>query len=958
MALGIWSLFRPTPNPQDQLKQARLELAKGNYQRALDLAGEIPTNSTEHPDALLLAGESATRLTDFPAAIDYYQQYPAEGSNIGTVQFALGNVLLHAGRVSDAIDAFRQVLKHRPTDSEARSRIGFLLAASGQSWKAREEFSAVASSGAATARELALMTDPERPVQEGDYLAKCLKSHPEDVLTQLGMAADLFDEGKSSSASELLRSVQETRPDLLVGQALLGESLLDRNKEFQQWHAELPAAADSFADIWHVRGLYARATGQNQMAIGCFAQALQLEPFHRRATYQLGRLLTEADHSLGSELSNRARRLYDLSDRLFHVVGSDGTAEIPFREAVELLLQMRRFANARDWLSLALNQFPNQSWPPNLIAEYSTQLSDPPATPSIFELLTISDYPKFAISSATDSTNTATNQQAAILFSDSKAIPEFIYNNGADETTKGARMQEQTGGGGSFIDIDRDLWPDLYLVQGNSWPSSAPSPESELSDYIMRNRFGTKLTDVSQVAGIHESGFGQSAAVGDLDNDGFPDVYVANIGTNALWINNGDGTFSKQPLDASTGTDVSWTSSAMIADIDGDGISDIVDCNYVQGASVYSEICSGRACSPQGFKGTPDRIRFGNGDGTFEVHVPKANASDAKGLGLLAYRNVGETTLNIFVANDQVPNFHYRTSVDDARAFEDTAFGSGLGYTQDGLLTAAMGIAATDLDQNGLIDFFITNFMGESNTLYLQRDAGFFFDATRVSRLAEPGKGYVGWGTQFFDVDLDGDDDLAIVNGHVDDYTDEPNGQYAMPSLMLVNNGGVFSVADLEENAGNEDPLQRTIIGRSLAKADWNGDGKTDLLLLPIGSPAILTTNETQSTGHFLNIKLSPSRGARDPVGAHVEIVCGNEGTARVGQFVAGDGFHAHNEAMLQFGLGECRHVSSVKISWRSGNVTELTNVPIDCLLTVGENRTFATAWRARHPTTIPATVP
>jgi len=492
-------------------------------------------------------------------------------------------------------------------------------------------------------------------------------------------------------------------------------------------------------------------------------------------------------------------------------------------------------------------------------------------------------------------------------------------------------------------DVDQDGWQDLYFVQGAQWPtgSSVPVLNDRLVDRIYRNRFGWTFQDITTSAGIDEQGFGQSCAAGDFNNDGFDDLYVANIGQNTLLLSNGDGTFTSVPLPAES--PVHWTSSCAIADINADGNPDLIEINYVSGTDAFTRICSGRACSPSAFNGTLDQVHFNNGDGSFNTVSASTPVAESKGLGLIVFRNPDAEIPSIFVSNDQTPKFLLSLTLDDSgqRGLTDSAFQTGLGYSGDGLLTAAMGIAADDVDNNGLIDFFVTNFKDESNTLYLQVSDALFQDMSRTAGLDAAGNPFVGWGTQFLDADLDGDLDLVVTNGHVEDYRDE-NGEYHMRPQLFRNLGDTQFQEVAAEQAG--DYFAETFLGRGLAKVDWNQDGLTDFAVSNIGSPASLVTNVTTHTGNFINVRLHATTTSRDAFYSRVEVR--TDHSLWVRQLCAGSGYHASNERQLQFGLGTNAAIRSVRVYWPSGAETLIENPVTNCTLELVENQSVGVLWK------------
>jgi hypothetical protein len=491
-------------------------------------------------------------------------------------------------------------------------------------------------------------------------------------------------------------------------------------------------------------------------------------------------------------------------------------------------------------------------------------------------------------------------------------------------------MFEQTGGGVGAFDYDLDGHVDLYFTQGAPWPtgSAAPRVDAEFVDHLYRNFGGRTLGKVGSVAGLQNLGFGQGVAVGDIDGDGFPDLYVANVGRNRLYRNNGDGTFSAAD-EALADWPTAWSTSCVLVDLNGDGLADIYDVNYLAGEQVYELICGGKACSPKVFPGAPDDVFLNRGDGRFAPLAGATPQQEAKGLGVVAARFGEDPLVGLFIANDQVPNFFLQAnrlpaSDGDEESppmieLADRALLRGLAYNMDGLAMACMGVAADDLDGNGLLDLLVTNFMDEPNSLYLQDAPGLFVDATRTAGLQGPSFPYVGWGTQFFDADLDGQSDLVVVNGHVDDYRDEGK-LYQMPPQFFRNRGRARFEQLTPDQLG--DYFTQKYLGRGLARLDWDNDGRMDFAVSHIGQPAALVRNASERVGGFLNLVLVGTSSSRDAIGAIVEIET-DRGTA-TRQLVAGDGYQASNQRLLQFGLGTAQQVRRIEVRWPAGSSTVL----------------------------------
>ncbi len=952
---GLFFVLRDRePEPEILLEQARSALRGKRFADAEKLAASILPSCAQFSEAMLVAGESATRLKRLEDAANYYRLIPIDSSDTsGLAQFSLANVLIHAGDLSGAFNAFNLVLETDPGDVATHSRLAFLYAASTRRWESRPHLELILRSGGATVEELALLADLERPVDEEEYLNKCRQSYPHDPNVRLGRASIAALNGKPEAAVTELQKLVQEQPDLLAAQSLLGELLAsERSDRFDTWHDALPTKADQWPDIWYARGIRAQLQDNAQVAARCFWEVLRISPIHRRANYQLGRLLAELQHPQAESFAELSRQLFRLTTLLNHANRSDGRNEIVMRDIVQLLDQMGRVWETCAWAQLSRRNFPQSEWPSSFLQRRAPLLSDqlPMVVPEMnlalaCDLNAFPDYREILSSDRPGSSSTHDPElDTPIRFRlESQSGIDFVYQNAADDSTRGSRMQEQTGGAVTVVDLDQDGWPDLYFVQGAQWPtgSSVPVMSNALIDRIYRNRFGRSFQDITALTNIFEEGFGQSCASGDFNDDGFDDLYVANIGQNSLFLSNGDGTFTSVPIPIEA--PVHWTSGCAIADINSDGFPDLIDVNYVSGSDAFSRICSGRACSPSTFNGTLDQVHFNGGDGSFNTLAVSTPVAESKGLGLVVFRNPDAEFPSIFVANDQTPKFLLSLTHNESGQpiLTDSAFQTGLAYSGDGLLTAAMGIAADDVDNNDLIDFFVTNFKDESNTLYLQLTEGLFQDLSRSAGLASAGIHYVGWGTQFLDADLDGDLDLVVTNGHVEDYRDE-DGEYHMRPQLFRNLGNTQFLEVTPDEAG--DYFEKKFLGRGLAKLDWNQDGLTDFAVSNIGSLASLVTNTTEDAGHFINIRVHATTSSRDAFFTQVEVYTDQQHWTR--QLLAGNGYHASNERVLQFGLGSVVDVKSVHVRWPSGAETLIETPGVDCTLELVEGKRQGVLWK------------
>lgn len=514
---------------------------------------------------------------------------------------------------------------------------------------------------------------------------------------------------------------------------------------------------------------------------------------------------------------------------------------------------------------------------------------------------------------------------------------EFVYADGADASTVETALFEFTGGGVAVLDYDQDAWPDLFFPQGGSPPADEDavaigSPDQPV-DLLVRNTSGGALANVTSDARIRDTGYSQGATVGDFNSDGWCDLYVANIGSNCLLMNCGDGTFVRAEAPAFREAP-NWTTSCALVDLNHDALPDIYDANYVPLDSVHTLMCrKGDASVPCGTVAHPeaaqDRLLINNGDGTFADRTDSAGIvlPDGLALGLIVSDFDQNGSLDVFVANDGRRNFLFLNQSTSPLRFSEEALERGLAYSGTGRAQACMGVAADDLTGDGLLDLFITNFYADYNTLYRQLPGALFRDETNDCGLHPVSYYSLGFGTQALDADLDGDPDIVLTNGDVADFSSStPGRSYRQSPQFLLNRGnGRFSEVPPMQLGGF---FQGRYLGRGLARLDYDRDGREDFAVSHIGSPAALVANRTDPCGHFLSLQLVGTAGARDAVGAQVSVQ--SDSTRWKKQLNGGDGYMASNQRRLHFGIGKCNDAVDVTVTWPSQVIEDFGGLPVD----------------------------
>ena len=701
-----------------------------------------------------------------------------------------------------------------------------------------------------------------------------------------------------------------------------------------EWINSAPDKVKKSGDYWLILGRIAERQNHLQPAIRCYWEAIRREPESRSAFFRLIKLLSAAAPEIHADPFVRHYQelghLFAIQDRVWS--GSE-TGTGPVLELVNAYETMGRFWEAYGWSLLALERYPGDRDLLKYISRIhpkaqtsSLKLTADAANPAIKIDLSHFSMPILRQESATPE-RTHGEQPATLTFrNEAEDVGlHFVYFNG----TTGAptrKMFELTGGGIGVLDFDLDGFSDVFFSQGRSWTPG--SSDKNYQDQLFQNHGGKEFRNVTKSAGIQELGFGQGVTVGDFNSDGFPDLYVANIGTNQLWMNNGDGTFTGTGSAAGIGGE-EWTTSCLMVDLSGDGHPEIYDVNYLTGDGVFDRVCrqsdgTPAQCRPFDFEGEVDRFWLNSADGQF-VDATRSSLSrvpNGKGLGVAAWDARSEGRLSLFVANDTTANFFFAPKPHAKKFYlEEQGLVSGLACNGEGKAEGCMGVALADVDGNGQLDVHVTNFLAESNTLWMQTD-GVFEDTTRGLGLHVPTLNTLGFGTQFLDANLDGRYELFVSNGHVDDLRASGRPYKMLPQLFQWN-GREFIETDAVA-VGTY--FEKRWLGRAVARIDWNRDGRNDLLVGHLFQPSALLTNTTERRGNFLSLRLVGVRSSRDAIGATVRIRIGKR--TYVQQLIGGDGYHATNERLLVFGVGDADRIDEMTVRWLSGEVQEFRDVP------------------------------
>jgi hypothetical protein len=490
--------------------------------------------------------------------------------------------------------------------------------------------------------------------------------------------------------------------------------------------------------------------------------------------------------------------------------------------------------------------------------------------------------------------------------------------------------------GVAVFDYDGDGDMDIYFLNGA--PLKGPKAPARPRNALYRNDGKFKFTDVSVKAGVGNTGYALGVCIGDYDNDGAPDIYINNHGPNVLYHNNGDGTFSDVTRKAGVASGSRMGAGANFLDIDKDGDLDLFVANYLtfsEDRHVVHRIGDNPIYSgPSDYPPTVNILYRNEGDGTFKDITAESGIARHKGKGMgtvcCDYDNDGDT--DIIVANDEWASFLFRN--DGKGKFKEVGLTAGIAYDLDGKAQSSMGAACGDYDNDGRPDLHFTSYQQELATLYKNAAGGFFDDVTRVTKAGTGTLSYVTWGNGFGDFDNDGDRDIFIACGHIQDNVEkfDDNGTYHAKNIVMMNTGkGKF--ANVSDKCG--DGLAVKLSSRGAALGDLDNDGDLDVVIMNSRREPTILRNDSPAGNHWIQIRLRGVKTNRHGVGARVKVVAGK--LTQIDEVHSGQGYQSHFGMRLHFGLGKIDKVDRIEVRWIGGGVDVLKNVRIDQIIRIKE---------------------
>jgi thioredoxin-like negative regulator of GroEL len=956
LLVGHWQVRKGLP-------WATRRMDAKQYALARDRLAWLSTWWPRQDDVAYLLGGCEAELGHPEAALAAWGRVPSGSPRAAVTNLAKGRLLVRAlGRLADAETCYRAAARATsPTAIEARWALAELLLWEGRFVEMRRLLREIGRAGPLRDRTDALREHwrvdsvivAAEEVQP--FLDQAALTAPDDDRVWLARAYLATRYGRYTEARDWLDRCQARHPDepLLPRARLQWALAAGEPEDARHALAQIPAESVDAAERWSLLAWFAARRRDVQAERSALENLIAIEPGHTPALDRLATFALQAgDPEQAAALRRRQEEALRDKERYRRLLIADPNP-IPrdeLHERARLAERLGRRFEAQGWLTLALERNSADQAARDALDRlaHHARTTAPPTPPwaLLLDLPGDSDHPTSAATTtetpragrgSPDPAERPTGglparrpDRSLLAFRDDASIVglRFTYQNGESPQHQ---IPETIGGGVAVLDYDGDGWLDVYLVQGGTFPPGSDPSGPEPGDRLFHNRGDGTFEDATECAGIARigRGYGFGVATGDYDNDGRADLFVTRFGSYLLLRNRGDGTFEDATERAGLAGARDWPTSAAFADLDGDGDLDLYVCHYLAWDAVHPTLCPGPGASPQyvsclplGFPAMADHL-FRNDGGRF-VDVTAAAGivdRDGRGLGVVAADLDDDGRIDLFVANDMTANllFHNRGGL----RFEEIGHIAGVACNAEGGYLAGMGVACADLDRDGRPDLAVTNFFGESTTFDRNLGNMMFADATSAVGLKAPSRFLLGFGITFLDVDNDGGLDLATANGHIHDV--RPNIPYAMPAQLLT--GDLKGrLTDVTDRIGPPWPVPR--IGRGLARADLDNDGRIDLVLVAQNSPLAYFHNRTEHAGHFLTVRLEGTTSNRDAIGARVMVTAG--GCRQTAWRLGGGSYASAEDPRLHFGLGASRIIGEIEVHWPSGRVDRFRDLPAD----------------------------
>ncbi|MFM7059383.1 MAG: FG-GAP-like repeat-containing protein [Planctomycetota bacterium] len=938
-----------------QLRAARLQLT-GNPAATLELATASLQRRPDDPDWLELAAIAAERTSDRVTAAGHLQRLHSVRPLPTDQLLKLARLLSQSASLITAESLLREVLRTDPDSEPANRQLANLLLAQCRRHDSQQPLRKLVELRSFLLDELAMLGSRDELLHDEPLIQAALQtsSRPLAVMAKASLA--LF-QGNPRDALAFLQSTElpPVGQSEFVSLAARAFIAVDDEASLARWAESHATLLNHHPDGAAALGWLAWREGRPAAARDHLLQAIRLDHNHRSALQMLGSIFVSAGQTtLAKPLLDRVQQLHSLELLLHRVLEDDQTAPQMLRIATALE-QLDRREEAIAWYLALAGMHPAEAISARQHAAQLELLSQqsadagilPPFLPPQVAVVTLPERQARAVPLPVGAAETPAAPGVLPRFEDHGerlGLQQPWFFGQSTSQPRSLSVLQGFGGGLAVLDFDNDTWPDLLIVQGNSLP---PAPDPHSADLLYRNLRAGVAQPVASVALPADSDYGQGAAAGDVNEDGFPDLFVGSTTGSRLLLNNGDGTFS-DCSDSSLPPATGWTTSCAIADVTGDAVADLVELHYGEGTEIQTKLCSSgaarlqRSCRPDLFPGAADRLLTGDGRGGFTAAGPDLwPADDGRGLGVVI-GDLDDTGRNsLFITNDMTPNaFRVPEVSADGRvlALPDVASIRGCAVNASGRIQAGMGIAAGDLNSDGTCDFFVTNFLAETNTLYAGTGGGFFQDLSTSTAADSGSLDLLSFGAQATDANLDGLPDLFVLNGHVDDYQHFQLPWKMRPAAWVATAPGRFTrVAEEVFGVYGSQPA----LGRALAQLDWNRDGRTDLVATFLDRPPAVYINESPTVALPLRIRPLGHHSCRRPIGGVLTLHSAPAGGLPPQKYwvTAGDGYYCSSEPVAAFARPTVRCEIGLTIRWPGGRTQQISVTTDDREMFVLEDR-------------------
>lgn len=938
---------------RDAESSSRDEVLGANaFSGRANLSGGVRLAEADEAEAIFHSANEHAAAGKLDDAILLLETIPQEHPQAGLP--ALGQAAdwcLLKKRYADAEKKYLEVLKLAPEAAIARRQLAYLYNRQGRRHEAAEQIQHLCRLGEVTENELhglisvcdAIFDDPSEPAPKNRL--------PHWPIGPGGDARKLFTNRQYAEAAAILQqTVVEGQAPASIN-ALYGRCLAESQQEgpLLHWLENCDSSTIDFSEYWSAWGTYLVDQHRFDEAVRTLGEALRRDPTDRRSIQRIVQALTALGKSEEAKNWNsRFETLYQVTKASNQIAASENPEFESFNELTEGLVELGRPLEAVIWnlFGAFLHKRPKQEIEELnrrrlVLIESKVAFGNEPQQWCGMQL---TDYPlpkqmKPANASASPLiTSTIPNNSIPAPQFENIAPSigiDHCYRVASKPQDKGFAIYQQFGGGVAVLDYDLDGFADLYFAQGGSDPPTYVGLQSN----VLYRTINMQMRNVTAESGATEYRYSIGVTAGDWNQDGFPDLVIANLGANTLLINNGDGTFRSESTDALDDATLMSTSLGM-ADVNGDALPDIVEINYLHDPKLPSKPKRDNngnleVVGPLQYAPAMDRLLVNDsrGDRTIQ-HFSDSDEIKSTGLGLVICDFDGRPGNEVFVGNDLRTDSLWSRDTDGNWTDLGSASGCAFGYS--GAPLASMGIAAGDIDGSGTLDLFITNFENEPNSLFLRRNST-FQDRSFAMNLAEHSIALLGFGTQPIDFDLDGRLDLVVTNGNVENHGSSKSA-FEQPPQFFVNLGNQFALAEVIDASGY---FSDKHVGRALATLDFNHDGKTDFVITHLESPTALLINQTNAGNHWLNLELVGTKCERDAIGATIQVHAGEK--RWTGWVIAGNGYLCRNESVVSFGLSNTTQLDDIVVHWPDGETQRFLSVPVDSrvLLIQGEKDWF-----------------